>query len=87
MDVWEGQAMVICRDIGALATDYMEGQLGLRRRLAIRLHLAICSGCRGFMQQMRRTVRLVGSLPAARPTPETEARLLATLDRRPAPPG
>jgi predicted anti-sigma-YlaC factor YlaD len=72
----------MCRDVSALATDYMEGQLGLRRRLAVRLHLAICSGCRGFMQQMRRTVRLIGDLPVAPPPPDTEARLLATLPRR-----
>ncbi len=78
---------MICRDISALATDYMEGDLGLRQRLAMRLHLAICSGCRGFMQQMRRTVGLVGSLPPAPPPPDAEARLLATLPDRPAPPG
>jgi predicted anti-sigma-YlaC factor YlaD len=62
-----------------MATDFMEGALGWRQRLAIRLHLAVCDGCRAFMQQMRRTVRLVGSLPATPPLPETEARLLATL--------
>ncbi len=78
---------MMCRDISALATDYMEGELRLRRRLAMRLHLAICSGCRGFMQQMRRTVRLVGSLPTAPPAPDAEARLLATLPDRQAPPG
>ncbi len=69
-----------------MATDYMDGQLGLRRRLAVRLHLAICKGCRAFMQQMRRTVRLIRDLPAATPTPETEARLLATLANRQTPP-
>ncbi len=77
--------MVMCRDVSAMATDYMEGTLGWRRRLAIRLHLAVCDGCRAFMQQMRRTVRLIGSLPATPPPPETEARLLATLPDRPSP--
>jgi anti-sigma factor ChrR (cupin superfamily) len=75
----------MCRDVSAMATDYMEGTLGWRRRLAIRLHLAVCDGCRAFMQQMRRTVRLIGSLPATPPPPETEARLLATLPDRPSP--
>jgi hypothetical protein len=78
--------MVMCRDVNALATDYMEGTLGWRRRLAIRLHLLVCDGCRAFMQQMRRTVWLIGGLPAPPPPPETEARLLATLPGRP-PPG
>ena len=74
----------MCRDVGAMATDYMEGALGWRQRLAIWRHLAICDGCRAFIQQMRRTVRLVGSLPSQSPPPETEARVLATLpDGRP----
>lgn len=71
--------MLRCRDIGAMATDYMEGALSLRQRAAFRLHLAICDGCRAFMQQMRRTVRLVGNLPQPSPPAETEARLLASL--------
>lgn len=71
--------MLRCRDIGAMATDYMEGDLSVRQRAAFRLHLAICDGCRAFMQQMRRTVRLVGNLPQPSPPAETEARLLASL--------
>jgi anti-sigma factor ChrR (cupin superfamily) len=80
-------AVVMCRDVGAMATDYMEGSLGWRQRLAIRMHLAICDGCRAFIQQMRRTVRLVGSLPVPSPPPETEARVLATLAEGPPPAG
>jgi hypothetical protein len=71
--------MAMCRDVNAMATEYMEGALGWRQRLAIRLHLVVCDGCRAFIQQMRRTVRLVGTLPATPPLPETEARLFATL--------
>jgi anti-sigma factor ChrR (cupin superfamily) len=69
----------MCRDVGAMATEYMEGALSWRQRLAIRLHLAVCDGCRAFMHQMRRTIRLVGALPAQPPPPETEAQVLATL--------
>jgi len=65
-----------------MATDFMEGALGWRQRLAIRLHLAVCDGCRAFIQQLRRTVRLVGSLPVTPPPPDAEARLLATLPER-----
>jgi hypothetical protein len=76
-----------CRDVSAMATDFMEGSLSWRQRLAVRLHLAVCAGCRAFMQQMRRTVRLIGSLPVPPPPPAAEARLLATLPDRPPPPG
>jgi hypothetical protein len=69
-----------------MATEYMEGSLTWRQRQGVWLHLAVCRGCRAFMQQMRRTVRLIGGLPATPPAPETEARLLATLPDRPASP-
>jgi hypothetical protein len=69
-----------------MATDFMEGTLSWRQRQAVWLHLAVCRGCRAFIQQMRKTVRLIGSLPAAPPAPETEARLLATLPDRAPPP-
>lgn len=77
---------VRCRDVSAMATDFMEGTLSWRQRQAIWLHLAVCRGCRAFMQQMRRTVRLIGGLPATPPPPEIEARLLATLPERPGSP-
>jgi hypothetical protein len=44
---------VRCRDVSAMATDFMEGTLSWRQRQAIWLHLALCRGCRAFMQQMR----------------------------------
>jgi hypothetical protein len=68
-----------------MATDYMEGALGWRRRLGVIAHLAICHGCRAFIQQMRRTVGLVAGLPPVQPGPETEAGLLSALRRGPPP--
>ena len=44
--------MTSCRELTEQASDYLEHQLSRRRRLAIRLHLLICEGCR------RRTVTL-----------------------------
>jgi len=72
-----------CRDVSGLATDFLEGDLGWRQRLAVRLHLLVCDGCRAFLGQMRRTVRLVASLPVPPPTAEVEAKLLGTLSDPP----
>jgi hypothetical protein len=70
-----------------MATDFMEGTLTWRQRQAVWLHLAVCRGCRAFMQQMRKTVRLIASLPPTPPPRETEVRLLASLpDGSPPPP-
>jgi predicted anti-sigma-YlaC factor YlaD len=60
-----------------LATDYMEGALPLRRRLLARWHLALCSRCRAYYDQLAKTVRLLRGRPLTGPDPGTEARLLA----------
>jgi hypothetical protein len=70
-----------CQDFTTHATELMEGALGWRQRLAMRMHLAICDACRTFLQQMRRTVRLVGALPPPAPPPEVEAQVIAGLRR------
>jgi len=55
--------MLSCRDVASLATDYLDEALPLRRRIALRLHLAMCENCRRFMTNMRRLPTLVSALP------------------------
>ncbi len=77
--------MPICRDVTEMATDYVEGALSPRRRLAVRLHLAACSMCRAYFDQMRKASRLLRGRAMPPPAPETEARILAAAEA--APPG
>lgn len=77
--------MLRCQDVSELATDYMEHALPLRQRLAMRLHLAMCSMCRAYMDQLRKTSRLLGLGRLPPPSPEHEAALLAAA-RGTAPP-
>jgi predicted anti-sigma-YlaC factor YlaD len=60
-----------------LATDYMERVLPAREQLRARWHLFLCSACRRYFDQLRRTVGLMadGATRQA-PTLEQEARLL-----------
>ncbi len=51
--------MLTCEQVSARATEFLEGELTLRERLSIRLHLAMCIHCRRFYRQMR---QLVGRL-------------------------
>jgi hypothetical protein len=67
------------------ATDYMEGALPLRRRLAMRWHLRQCSMCRAYLDQLRKTIGLLAAGELPPPPPETERDLLASLP--PAEPG
>jgi anti-sigma factor ChrR (cupin superfamily) len=57
--------MLTCREISELATDYMEGELSLVRRLSFSFHLFMCHVCREYVDQLKRTVKLLGKLPAA----------------------
>ena len=52
--------MLRCRDITERASDLLEGQLPLGSRLAVRFHLAICSMCRAYLDQLRKTRALLG---------------------------
>ena len=69
--------MLVCRDVTELVSDYLERALPLRGRFAVRLHLLRCEACRRYIDQMRKTVRLLGRGRLAAPSPELEDRLLA----------
>ena len=56
--------MLTCRELTELVTDYLEGQLPLRQRLAFHMHIGMCSHCRRYLKQMRLTVDAMGKLPA-----------------------
>ena len=46
--------MLSCHDLAHHhASDYIDGQLGWRDRLRVRLHLLICVHCRNFIHQLK----------------------------------
>lgn len=55
--------MLNCRELVAQSSDYLDGQLRIRERIAVRLHLATCANCRRFLRQMRVTQALLRQLP------------------------
>ena len=69
--------MPTCRDMSELVTDYLERAVSLRRRLDMWWHLVRCEACRRFYDQMRRTVRLLGSASPRPPDSGTEESILA----------
>ncbi|WP_323844377.1 zf-HC2 domain-containing protein [Microbulbifer magnicolonia] len=42
-----------CREITRLVSEAQERQLSLSEGANVRLHLAVCSGCRNFSNQMK----------------------------------
>lgn len=76
--------MMSCKDVTALASQYVDGELPIARRLGLRMHVAMCRHCRRFLRQLRTTLELLGTL--GEPTePEVidDAVLAAFRARRP----
>ena len=61
-----------CRELVSLVTEYLEGALPPTERVRFERHVAVCPPCRGYLVQIRETIRASGGLteetisPAAR---------------------
>jgi len=65
-----------CQELVELVTDYFEGRLPPLERLRFELHLDTCAGCTRYVEQMRRTIQLVGRLSADDIPAEEQANLI-----------
>jgi predicted anti-sigma-YlaC factor YlaD len=73
----EDAKMPSCRDMTELSTGYLDRSLGWRTRIAMRWHLALCSRCRAYYDQLAKMLRLLRGLRLGAPDAALEARLLA----------
>jgi len=62
--------MLSCREVSHLASDYLNRDLPLRRRLAVRLHLMMCEGCTRYIAQMGAAIALLRQMGATPPEAE-----------------
>ncbi len=51
--------MLQCKDVVRETSDYLDGDLPLFKRVGILLHIAICRGCRHYVNQVQQTIRVV----------------------------
>jgi len=65
-----------CQELVELVTEYLEGALGERDLRAFEEHLAHCDGCTEYLEQIRATIRVVGSLTPNDLTQAAETALL-----------
>ncbi len=75
--------MLRCRDLTENASRLLDQDLPLVRRLRLRLHLALCSMCRTYMDQMRKTRALVARRPLAPMDRAEEDALIARITAAP----
>ena len=68
-----------CRELVELVTEYLEQALPTTERQRFDEHLSACRGCRRHLDQMNRTIRLVGRLAEEDVTPAAKSALLAAF--------
>jgi anti-sigma factor RsiW len=51
-----------CQELVERVTDYLDGALGERDRVRLEAHLADCEGCVLYVEQLRETVRIAGTV-------------------------
>jgi anti-sigma factor RsiW len=68
-----------CRELVTLVTEYLEGTLGARDRRRFEDHIRGCDGCTTYLEQMRETIRLAGTLSERDISPPAREELLAAF--------
>ena len=69
-------AALTCQEMVELVTDYLEGRLGWRDRRRVAKHLSVCHPCVRYVEQMRETLGLLGTVPVDTLSPEAQSTLL-----------
>jgi anti-sigma factor RsiW len=68
-----------CDEIVELVTAYLENALDEHTRHRVEQHLATCSGCDRYLEQIRRTIAELGRLPAEHLSSQARADLLTAF--------
>jgi anti-sigma factor (TIGR02949 family) len=74
-----GVQEMACQELVEVITDYLEGALDAEDRRRFEEHLAGCPGCRNYLEQMRATIRLTGTLNSEPIPPDLREQFLGIL--------
>jgi anti-sigma factor RsiW len=66
---------MVCQQAVELVTDYLEGSLSRRERRRFEAHLRACPNCTAYLDQMKMTIALTGSVEPEDLSPEARAEL------------
>ncbi|HLB62230.1 MAG TPA: zf-HC2 domain-containing protein [Actinomycetota bacterium] len=72
-------AELTCKELVELVTEFLEGYLPEPDRERFEAHLAICDGCTAYVEQMRTTIRVTGTLTEEQVPQEATDRLLSAF--------
>lgn len=68
-----------CREVAKSASDYLDANLSWRRRLQLRLHLAMCAHCRRYVDQLALSIAALRGLKQDAAASETAEQVIAAL--------
>ena len=74
--------MLKCRDVATLASDYIDGDLPWRNRLAVRMHLMMCDACTRYVRQLRHVIAVLKRVRPRSASNENATRSLFRAARR-----
>ena len=66
---------LVCQQAIELLTEYLEGTLSRRQRRRLRAHLDECPNCSAYLEQIRITIRLSGSIEPEDLSPQAQDEL------------
>ena len=66
---------MVCQHAVELVTDYLEDSLSRRDRRRFEAHLRACPNCTAYIEQIRLTIKLAGTIDADELTPEAKQEL------------
>lgn len=66
---------IVCLQAVEMVTDYLEGSLSRRSRRRFEAHLRACPNCAAYMEQIKLTIELTGTIEPEDLTPEAKADL------------
>lgn len=64
---------IVCQQAVELVTEYLEGSLSRRSRRRFEAHLRACPNCSAYLEQIRVTIHLTGTVEPEDLTPEARA--------------
>lgn len=74
--------MLSCRELAnGVASDHLDGTLGARARLAVRVHLSLCANCRRFVAQLQRVRAVLAQRGTARASSPGDTELSELAER------
>jgi len=61
-----------CNKVTEQASDYLDGNMSLPKRLKMRIHLLICNHCRNFVHQLEITIGAIKGLGCTKPVSDED---------------